>query len=629
MSQPLRLDRILDAKPWARPALARLRRDLARDLARGARVPTPAQASGWGHNFTCSRCAERLPFDPDAGAPFRCPACGIDHDDQDRREAWTYFLNLHQIHAAVNACRFAAWEDDQAALAYARAVLVGYASAYPGYPVHGRWAGRGRLQGQSLCEAVWMLPAVEACAALRRLGALEGPDLAAVQAMFREAIVLLEPQGGQIHNIHVWIAGAIAALAEAVGDHAARARAEAQLERNLAEGVLPEGTWYECAPHYQFYTAEAFLAYAAAMRAQGAAPRFLDRIAALCRQPLRLLLPGGEVAGINDGWPRNPLAARAPFYERCHALVGGFADALAHCYGELGAVRDSADALLLGPDALPPARLDLPALDVVDGIALVRRGGFTALVKANPDGGGHDHPDKPSLCLHRADAALHAGDLANPGYGNRLHREWFKTTAAHNTVVVDGGDLARGNGRIRRAEDLGAASVVEAEHRDALPGVDILRTVVVGDGWVLDRTVATGAAPHRWCWRFHAIADLLGLPEGAPETFIANPHLVAQRRLAAGRELAAHWRSRSGGELHLRCWRPDDAVFGAGRGPALPATDHVDLLMVAGEGTRLVVDALFSLRPLAAEHRQKDRALRLHIGACTIAVDAGGHATVA
>lgn len=594
---------LLHAKPWAAPVLARLRSELARDLLRGVRIPTADEPSGWGHNFTCARCAERLPFDPDAGPPFRCPTCGIDHDDRDRREAWTYSFNLHQILAATNACRFAAWEGDRSALAYARTVLTGYARAYPTYPVHGRWAGKGRLQGQSLCEAVWMLPAVEVFAALRRLDALDDDDLAAVAAMFRAAIALLEPQGGEIHNIHVWLAGAIAALAEAVGDADARTRAEAQLERNLAQGVLPEGTWYECAPHYQFYTAEAFLAYAAAMRALAAEPRFIGRLVALCRMPLRLLLPGGEIAGLNDGWPRNPLTTRAPFYERANALVGGCADALAHCYGVLGAVRDSAEAALLGPAELPEARLALPALDVIDGIAVVRRGGFTVLVKANPDGGGHDHPDKPSLCLHRADATLDAGDLANPGYGNPLHRGWFKTTAAHNTVVVDGGDIARGSGLIRRAEELAPATVIEAEHRGALPGVDLIRTVVVGDGWILDRTVATGATAHRWCWRFHAIADLLGLPDGEAATFLPNPHLTAQRRLAAGPELAAHWRSAAGGELHLRCWRPDDAVFGAARGPALPATKHVDLLLVAATGTRLVVDTLFSLAPIAAERR--------------------------
>lgn len=620
----LRPDVLLHAKPWAAPVLARLRQDLASDLARGVRIPAAGELSGWGHNFTCSRCAERLPFDPDQPAVFRCPACAIDHDDQDRREAWTYFHNLHQIRAALNACRFATWDDDRAARDYARTVLTGYARVYPTYTVHGRWAGRGRLQGQSLCEAVWMLPAVEVFAALRGMDALDTDDREVVTAMFRSAIALLEPQGGQIHNIHVWLAGALAAMAEAVGDAAARSRAEVQLERNLDQGVLPEGTWYECAPHYQFYTAEAFLSYAGAMRALDAQPRFLDRIAALCRQPLRLLLPGNDIAGLNDGWPRNPLAERAPFYERCEALVGGFTDALTQCYGPAGAVRASAEAALLGPDTVPAIQLELPALDVIDGVAVVRRSGFTALVKANPDGGGHDHPDKPSLCLHRSDGTLHAGDLANPGYGNPLHSAWFKTTAAHNTVVVDGSDIARGNGCIRRAEDLGPCTVVEAEHRGALPGVDLVRTVVVGDGWVLDRMIATGEAPHRWCWRFHAVADLLGLPAGEPAPFLPNPHLTRQQRINSGSELSAHWRSAAGGELHIRCWRPDAAVFGHARGPALPATEHVDLLLVAGEGQRLVVDALFSLSPLVCTRDDS----HFQIAGCAVSIDATGRAVL-
>lgn len=609
-------------RPWATPILARLRRELAADLARGVAIPPPDQPSGWGHNFTCSRCAERLPFDPAQPQVFRCPACGIDHDDQDRREAWTYFHNLHQIRAALNASRFGAWDGDAGARDYARRVLTGYARAYPSFPMHGRWAGQGRLQGQSLCEAVWMLPAVEVFAALRQQSALDADDQTAVAAMFRAAIGLLEPQGGSIHNIHVWLAAAVAAMAEAVGEREARLRAEAHLEANLDRGVLPEGSWYEGSPHYQFYTAEAFLSYASALRALGVQPRFLDRMLPLCRQPLRLLLPGGDIAGINDGWPRNPLAERAAFYETAQALVGGCTDALAHCYGPLGATRDSEAALVHGLQDVPVASLALAALDVVDGVAVVRRGGLTVLVKANRDGGGHDHPDKPSLCLHTADGALHAGDLANPGYGNPLHHGWFATTAAHNTMVVDGGDLRRGDGRIRRAEDLGSCTVIEAEHRGALPGVDLVRTVVVGDGWVLDRLRAVGDVPHAWCWRFHAVADLTGLPAGEPGRFLPNRHVSAQRILPTGPILDACWRSARGGALHVRCWRPEDAAFGSARAPALPATDHADLLLVAGTGRGLLVDALFSTARIASE-RAGDR---FRIDGTVVDIDHAGRA---
>lgn len=618
------LDRILAAKPWAAPIVDRLRHEVRREVARGARIPAPDEPSGWGHQFVCERCAERLPFDPDRADAFPCPACGIVHDDQARREAWRYFDNLHRITAALDACRIAAWDGDRGARAYALQTLVGYARAYPGLPLHGCRVGQGRIQPQSLCEAVWMLPAVEVFAALRRMEALSGDDAAAVVAMFREAIAVLEPQGGDVHNIHVWIAGAVAALAEAAGDGPARARAEAQLERNLDLGVLPGGSWYECAPHYQFYTAEAFLAYVAAMRALGAEPRFTGRIRALALQPLRLLLPNDDIAGLNDGWPRNPLAARAGFYERADGLVGGCGVAITRCL-RAGARRDGVDALIHGPAVLPPDPGALPALDVVDGVAVVRRGGFTALVKANPDGGGHDHPDKPALCLHRADATLDAGDLANPGYGSPLHAGWFRTTAAHNALVIDGADLRQGEAAIRRAEDLGPCTVVEAVHRGAAAGVDIVRTVVIGDGWVVDRLTASADRAHRWCWCFHATADLDGLPGGEPSAILPIPHLVGQRLLPTGDRIDACWRSAAGGRLHVRCWRPDGARFGAARGPALPATRHADLLLVAGAGSSLTVDAVFSLEPLPAERS----AGRIAVAGTIIAFAADGRAGLA
>ncbi|MBI5863444.1 MAG: heparinase II/III family protein, partial [Planctomycetes bacterium] len=85
--------------------------------------------------------------------------------------------------------------------------------------------------------------------------------------------------------------------------------------------------------------------------------------------------------------------------------------------------------------------------------------------------------------------SLDAGDMGNPGYGNPLHQAWFKRTVAHNTVLVDGQDHAADSPRVVEAEDRGAFAVVRVRAPRAIPGGTIRRTVVVGDGWLLDRVV--------------------------------------------------------------------------------------------------------------------------------------------
>lgn len=593
-------------RPHASAILARLREQLARDVRRGAIIPGPDPPSGWLHNFTCSRCAQKLPFNPDDAPPFVCPQCDRGHDDADKRQAWVAGLNLYQIRAARHSVRF---EDDADLLGYARDVLVGYARAYPDYEVHGRWAGKGRLQGQSLSEAVWMLPAVETHVELARRRVTSRDEQAIVQSMFREAIDLLVGQMGQVHNIHVWIASAVSAMAVVTDRVDALRQAEEVLDRNVAEGILPDGSWFEGSPHYQFYTVQAFLSYLTAMTALGRKPRHLEAISRLCRQPVRLLTVGGEIAHINDGWPTNPLAARAPLYEMAQGLVGGFEDVLGTCYHELGATRDSVQAALYGPADLPDARLEPASFDVVDGVAVARRGGLVVLVKANPDGGGHDHPDKPMLAIHRISPHVDAGDLGNPGYGNPLHAGWFRTTAAHNTVIIDGGDHRPGSGEIVRAEETDAFSLIEARRSGAAAGGTITRSVVVGDGWVFDRTTAEADGEHEFCWRFHAVAELQDLPPGEPCPFVPNEYVCQQRKLHAGQVLKGHWESGNGGRLHLCCWRPPGGDFYAARAPALPATRSVDLLAVVERTRHLVVDAVFSLQPVEVYREQGDAEL--------------------
>jgi hypothetical protein len=588
------------ALPWAAPILAGLRERVAAAVACGPRIPAADAISGWAHNFTCSRCAARLPFSWDMPGPFTCAACGKVDDGEDRREAWIYFANLRLIDDARDASVLAQCEDAPAALAFARAVLLGYARRYLEWPVHGRWAGKGRVQPQSLCEAVWMLPACEVFDRLGWLGALSEAERAEVrERMFAPAIALLRPQTHDVHNIQVWLAAALLALAERCGDAETSGFARGHLQHNAERGVLPDGSWYECSPHYHFYACEAFLGAVDACHRLGTEAPAAQTLRRMLRAPLPLLRPDGQFALLNDGWPENPLVGRAAFYEHADGLLGGCGDVLAAIYAR-GAARDSLQALLYGPEALPDRPLVLPALAACDGIVTVRRGGLLALIKANPDGGGHDHRDEPALDLHLLDGGLDAGDLGNPGYGNPLHGAWFKRTAAHNTVLVDGQDHAADVPVVVEAGDRGACSVVRVHASRALPGGTLLRTVVVGDGWVLDHVIVGLAQPGELLWRFHAKAAFACAAPARDGAFLANPHVTAQRELQAEAWLDGLWTAPAGGRLAVRVWRPlgEAARFGAASAPALPATEHIDLVCAAVRGTRGVFTACFAVGAL-------------------------------
>ena len=116
--------------PWAATILQDLRHTVRTAVARGVTIPAADDLSGWAHNFTCGRCAERHTFAVESPGPFICIHCGHSDNSQDHREAWIYCLNLHQITTAVSACIIVSCDDDLAALAYARDTLLGYGQRY-------------------------------------------------------------------------------------------------------------------------------------------------------------------------------------------------------------------------------------------------------------------------------------------------------------------------------------------------------------------------------------------------------------------------------------------------------------------------------------------------------------------
>ena len=379
-----------------------------------------------------------------------------------------------------------------------RGVLLGYTRAYDGYVEHGDRAGTGRLQPQSLCEAVWMLRAERVCGALLAIDALSPAELTEVRSnLFAPAIALLRRQTSDVHNIHVWTAAAVWALAWRCEQPADVAFAERILALNLERGVLAHGSWYELSPLYHYYTCEALLTYARAAHAAGR-PSLVDAaLPAMLRAPLALALNHGQIVLVNDGWQTNALADKAWFYELAEGLWGGFSDVLGHLYTHVGAERDGIIALLYGPDTVAPAHLVHPLLTVVDGLAVVRRRGLTAWIKATAHAGGHDHPDKPALNLQLDGCDLRAGDIGNPGYGSPYHGDWFKRTWSHNALLVDGSDASCGPARIDRTVHTPWVSVVTAGSDEAYPGVRIRRVVLVGDGWVVDWIRAESSQTHR------------------------------------------------------------------------------------------------------------------------------------
>ncbi|HYY56082.1 MAG TPA: alginate lyase family protein [Pyrinomonadaceae bacterium] len=151
--------------------------------------------------------------------------------------------------------------------------------------------------------------------------------------------------------------------------------------------------------------------------------------------------------------------------------------------------------------------------------------------------GGHGHYDLLSVEIAGGGRPL----IVDPGrytyseHGLRNWRRWFKGTAAHNTVCVDGRDQTP----YRAGKPKGPAAEGRLIERTSAPGLDVLRgealspayearhtrTIffIAGEYWLIVDHLR-GSRPHRFDLRFHLA------PEAWNQTFVESNEMNATVR---------------------------------------------------------------------------------------------------
>lgn len=287
-----------------------------------------------------------------------------------------------------------------------------------------------------------------------------------------------------------------------------------ELHRSLLDGTRADGVHRESSTHYHLIVLRSFLG------ARENARRF-----------------GVEMpAGYDER-----LARACEFAMHCHRPDGpasALSDADSERYGELlelaGALLDRPDATWVasrGRSGAPPRRRNASFPD--SGYFTQRSGwgeGGTAfederylIFDCGPIGdGGHGHYDLLSVEIAAGGRPL----VVDPGRftysenaGNLRH--WFKGTAAHNTICVDGLDQTP----YRRGRPRGPVGEGRLMDRASAPGLDVLRgrawspcydavhtrtvVFVAGEYWLIE-DVLRAERPHRYDLRFHLSSEARG-----------------------------------------------------------------------------------------------------------------------
>ena len=305
-----------------------------------------------------------------------------------------------------------------------------------------------------------------------------------------------------------------------LGEDDLLAFAVAELDRNLRTDFRPDGVHREASTHYHMIALRSFAGARENARRFGVAlpAGFDERLARACAFALHCRRPDGLIPALSD--------ADTGDYAPLLALAGELLDDDELRWAGSGGRRGRA-----------PARCDV---SFPDGGYHVQRSGWHGgaderflIFDCGPLGdGGHGHYDLLSVEAFAGGRPLWSTRAASPTpRASPNLRRWFKGTAAHNTVCVDGLDQTpyartRPRGPVARGRLLGRASA---------PGLDLLAgealspaydavhqrriAFVAGAYWIVEDRLR-GADEHRYDLRFQLAPEA----EGATRVIAAPGH---------------------------------------------------------------------------------------------------------
>ncbi len=453
-------------------------------------VAVPDGPGSWIFHYANPRTGTRLrPLstteheDPKTGEIFR-----------DERTLAAYRTRLHQaVERAAEALGWAyLWSGDERYAGEVRRLLLKLAHDYPGYPARlDRWGNRGSLApwggrryAQSLNEATGVIPLAKAYDLTRTSAVYTPADREKIETQFFRATAdtLLRFNHG-IVNHQTWYNAGLMAIAGVLGDAALASRVVTmpggyrdQLQRAVGE----DGLWWEGTMAYHLYALQAMIALVEAGERYGLPLAEEPKLRRLFTAPLHLAYPDGSFPVINDSGPRH-LSAFDPSWqwawERWRDPL--FAQALAR--GDREKLQS-----LLGSEASPEWPPRLTSENLADaGFAILRRNGTMVLLDYGQHGGAHGHFDKLNLTLY-ANGREWLPDPGRLTYSHPEYKTWVKTTAAHNTVVLDGRNQKATTGRLLALDEDETGTSLVAESSGAYPGALLRRSLYLADDFLVD-----------------------------------------------------------------------------------------------------------------------------------------------
>ena len=449
--------------------IEKLKRDVE-EVFHGELIVPETGIANWTLYYYCPDCSVQLQFNRKSPKAHVCPNCGKAWTGEPYDSAWWGMINTQNYHAAF--CMAIIWlatgADPYAKKAIE--VLMAYAKHYPDYEIHGNipYNGPGRSGAQTLDEANFQRSFAMAYDILSSCMTQEEQAYIRDRMFFPGAQFLLEHRHKQLHNHEVIINSAIAVIG-ILFDRPELVQAalyeDYGIVYQLEHGMQPNRMWFEGAFGYHFYALTSFFAFEKfALHTKYSNihhKNYKEMMELLCDY----MEPDYGIPMLNDT-NYGHLNHMKDLYEFAYREIGGkkLAFVLNTYYQKES--RDNLEAFLYGADTIEPDMLSLEnfhtTLDTSGHTILRGPEGRYLLFKHDRYGGEHDHYDRLGIS-YLAYGKPVSRDLGTTGYGAKMHYDFYKNTASHNTLVIGEENQSPVNAQLTRYEEKDGVIYVEAE----------------------------------------------------------------------------------------------------------------------------------------------------------------------
>lgn len=434
-------------------------------------IPKTGRAT-WQLYYYCPDCSVRLEFDIDSPKSYRCPLCQKSFQGEPYEGAWWRWLNtFNYVNTYYLGLLYLLTGDKQYG-ERAKEIILTYAAYYPDYEVHGDipYNNPGRANSQTLDEAIFLRYFAFSYDLIEDM--LSNEEKALVKKnLFRIGVDFLrEYRKDQLHNHEVDVDSAMAVLGIILDDeemirHALYERYG--LYDQLEKGMLKDGFWFECSSCYHFFALMNFFMFekfAVNTRWSNIKhPNYRKMILFACK----LLKSDYRLPMLNDCqiYQGDPDAYECFEFAYAQLKEKEMLAVLQRKYKNKP--RCGMESFFYGVEVLPEEPVVAAMEDYHDesgsGLTVLhRKNDQYLLFKHGPFGGEHDHYDKLEFSYAYGGKSV-STDLGTTGYGAHLHYDYFKNSITHNTIVLDEENQAPACGQVRRFENSGDFSLIDAQ----------------------------------------------------------------------------------------------------------------------------------------------------------------------